>query len=421
MAFSEDIAVTDMQSVIDNIVSFATTNAGFTLHNTIANAIIVGTDSDAYTDLSILSKVNQDITSEYAISSVTDNGVIARFNFTGPTLEVDDFVIVEDFVVNTAYNGEFYVTATDGTTYFETGVSFGSNETGNFLDGAYKMYYYLYADTVSTEPDDVPAGDIGSLNCRMMITEPTSINFNDNTINGQRYKTRTSTWGNLDGGFNGLNLYTDGNAVHVVLEVYDNVFAQLSFGKVDKLGSWIGGEYVTANNIRDYDVDNGFYFFDPENSIAIFSYGAAEEVSLSISSSYLYRPSTPPTKDFYDWALSVDEFSGTGVSEDQIVFFSGYRFATASLSFNLQRFSPNTFNQRAMLIPMYVLSTDEFINPGQTNFAGFIPSVKYLDIELLNPKDIVDVNWRVYPYCSKEGDPFTAPITANHGLAYRRV
>jgi hypothetical protein len=418
MAFSEDIVVSDMQSVIDNIVTFATTNAGFTLHDTFLNASIVVTDTDAYTDMSILSKVNDDVSTDYAITSVTDNGGIARFNFTGPTLALDDFVIVKDFVVNTAYNGEYYITATDGTTYFETDVLFVTNETGNFTEGAYKMYYYLYATIIPTSPEIFPGG-IGSLNCRMMIEEPTTTNFESTTANGQRYKTRTSTWGNIDGIFTGLSLYTDGEAVHVVLEVYPNVFAQLSFGKIAKFGAWRGGEYVTANNIRDYTTASGFTFFDIDTSTAIFSYALEDQVIPNQGGNYLYRPLSPPSNDYLDWAPTVRDF--LEINETQRAFFTGYASSASNPNYYLHLFSPNTFNQRSMLMKIYVFLTEEFINTGQLRFMGHIPSVRYVNIEILNPKDIVDVNWTVYPYASKTGDPFTAPITSNHGLTYQRV
>ena len=67
------------------------------------------------------------------ISSVTDSGGTARFNFSaGPVLVVGQQVIVSGFTTNTAYNGTHIVAVTSGSTYFEvTGISFGTDETGN--------------------------------------------------------------------------------------------------------------------------------------------------------------------------------------------------------------------------------------------------------------------------------------------------
>lgn len=66
------------------------------------------------------------------ISSVTDNAGVARFNFTpGPTLVGEQIVVISGFTPNTDYNGTFIVTLV-GTGIFETGVAFGTNDTGSF-------------------------------------------------------------------------------------------------------------------------------------------------------------------------------------------------------------------------------------------------------------------------------------------------
>jgi hypothetical protein len=68
----------------------------------------------------------------FSISSVTNSGGTARFNFSGITVTNGDIVEIAAFVVNTAYNGTFAITATDGTSYFETVTAFGSDEQGEF-------------------------------------------------------------------------------------------------------------------------------------------------------------------------------------------------------------------------------------------------------------------------------------------------
>jgi len=75
-----------------------------------------------------------------AITSVTDSSGIARFNFTvGPTVFVNQEVVVSTFVTNTAYNGIFIITAT-GVGYFEvSSVPFGTTETGSFLSNSVTM------------------------------------------------------------------------------------------------------------------------------------------------------------------------------------------------------------------------------------------------------------------------------------------
>lgn len=84
-----------------------------------------------------------------AITSVTDSGGVARFNFSvGPTVYVDQEVVVSTFSTNTAYNGTYKITAT-GAGYFEIAdIAFGSDETGSFLSNSVTL-----TDTTTTLAD----------------------------------------------------------------------------------------------------------------------------------------------------------------------------------------------------------------------------------------------------------------------------
>jgi len=66
-----------------------------------------------------------------SITSVTDNGGIAVFNHAGTSPPVDSLVTITGFITNTTYNGSFRITLSTATT-FETGVAFGTNETGDY-------------------------------------------------------------------------------------------------------------------------------------------------------------------------------------------------------------------------------------------------------------------------------------------------
>jgi len=67
------------------------------------------------------------------ITGVTDSSGTARFAFTGPTLFVDQKVDIVNFVTETSYNQTVIITATDGTSFFETSIAFtGDDATGDF-------------------------------------------------------------------------------------------------------------------------------------------------------------------------------------------------------------------------------------------------------------------------------------------------
>lgn len=93
-----------------------------------------------------------------AITSVTDSAGVARFNFTvGPTMYVNQEVVISTFVTNTAYNGTFIITAV-GVGFFEvSSIAFGSDETGSFLSNSVTLTdtgtSLVDGDTLTIETD----------------------------------------------------------------------------------------------------------------------------------------------------------------------------------------------------------------------------------------------------------------------------
>lgn len=81
------------------------------------------------------------------INSVSDSSGIARFNFTvGPTIFVNQEVIIDNFTTNTDYNGTFIAT-TVGIGFFEIArVAFGTDEAG----GSFQCLSVTMTDTATT-------------------------------------------------------------------------------------------------------------------------------------------------------------------------------------------------------------------------------------------------------------------------------
>ena len=68
------------------------------------------------------------------ITSVTDSGGMARFNFAdiGANLTPQSQVVITGYTANPSYNGTFAVTVSESSTFFETGVAFGTDELNLF-------------------------------------------------------------------------------------------------------------------------------------------------------------------------------------------------------------------------------------------------------------------------------------------------
>jgi len=73
-----------------------------------------------------------------SITSVTDSSGVARFNFTAPpTLTVGSKIVIKGYTTNTAYNGEFIID-TVGAGFFEVNsIAFGTGEAGGEFEDSY--------------------------------------------------------------------------------------------------------------------------------------------------------------------------------------------------------------------------------------------------------------------------------------------
>ncbi len=321
MAFSEGVAVANMQSVVDNIVNFAVTNAGY-----IDEGDVVA-------------------------------GLPASFNTT---------------MKRVSKNG---------------------------------MYYYFYGAEFTNISNTESA-----IYSRMMKVLPTAANYITQGINAQKSQSRMTVWKNLNGPFVGLNMYTDGNGIGIALEVYDGVYAHTSFGEVDKLGAWTGGQFLSSNNIHSlYGVE---YLFDWQQNGFVFDGGFSNATA---NANYIYRPFNPALNlqnDFSKWGATVD---------------MGQRcksVALGSVSNNVIRelfdISPNTATLRTTMFPIYCMFT-RYSNTAEFHLQATIPIARILNILVLNAGDIVDVDFRVYPLTAKSGDTSVHPVSGNWGVAYKRV
>ncbi len=105
------------------------------------------------------------------ITSVSDVGGNASFNYSGAGPKLGDVVTIKDFikVANVAYNGTFTVTAAIASTSFEVGVAFGEDETvGSFTN--------VLVDT-SGNPNFVPFISVTHLRDRFIYVQADGLVF----------------------------------------------------------------------------------------------------------------------------------------------------------------------------------------------------------------------------------------------------
>lgn len=271
------------------------------------------------------------------------------------------------------------------------------------------MYWYFMGD------DATVGGALDSyIEFRLMTALPTAANYSSTTV-GPAEITRAQLWRAGTGPYTAYNFFTDGNAVHVVLEVSANVFSHFSFGSPVKFGSWTGGQYTTAWYSSSYTVsgDVGYNFVSGcvpfEGSVA----------NSSAYAGFVYNP----VGSFGDYR----DFAEIGsVVNNQGAFFSTIGQATASSTvYNNILVGPlfwvgyNAINARAAMFPQYLRLYDSAL--ASCWIGGYVDHVRAVNMDAIDPKQIVETEWEVFPVIQKYGDKTVAPITGVTALAYRRA
>ena len=108
------------------------------LQSTVVNNSIIGNlfDTSGGTTGAFTAVADASV-SATVINSVTDSGGVARFNFTvGPTLFVNQEIVISTFTTNPLYNGTFVITAVGAGFFKVISIVFGSNEVGSFLSNS---------------------------------------------------------------------------------------------------------------------------------------------------------------------------------------------------------------------------------------------------------------------------------------------
>lgn len=270
-----------------------------------------------------------------------------------------------------------------------------------------------------TDPAFFDSGD-RYMGCRMTYAAPSGT-YNNTTPVGQPNETRLTIYNSPETFSAPYFIFTNGDAVHCVLEIFSDIFVHLSFGNMaTKFGTWTGGEYVTATYVRN----------NVSNINASAQCIAFNENLENLGNGPGYVRNALGANDEDDFApMSNIENPVAGGGEQQalmIAHVDNYIItgSSATVGFGvygrLFRVSPNQANLRSALIPCYVRLKDTAVGSNLFRFAGIIDGVRLVNIRDLNPKEIVE-NYQVFPVTQKTGNNSTAPGSNYLGMAYLRT
>lgn len=256
--------------------------------------------------------------------------------------------------------------------------------------------------------------------CRMSFAKViTRANMKaDNPQAGQRHFSRMSLY-NQTGPFVKYFLYTDGTAVHAVLQLYTGVYTHVSFGSVTKFGTWTGGEYLSVNGSYWHNgIEYGDWIYQRLN--VLFNGPNSNLSSLTFGAQYVRHIVGTQYDDYRDFARIGDV---TVDDQQALMMNKSYhdQYNEGGFSYYLiEDASPIAYNVRSPLVPIYVRILDQ--PTGRWRLAGYVSYASILNVSVLTGETIVENDWIVFPMIQKTGgDTALSPLSENWGVAYKRV
>lgn len=184
-----------------------------------------------------------------------------------------------------------------------------------------------------------------------------------------------------------------GNYAYCVIETTVGLFTHFGIGQLDRIGgissTFAVGVYwnMTVSHWRSVSSSYHNRMFDGWGS---FHAGARNHLKINQGNASQYI------------------FSYTGDH--------AYGGVGAGLNSYLISDNPNAMNGRAMLLPNHIYVNDRG-DPDWMRLVGLAPAFRTIRIDNLQPEDIVDTDWMVFPLRAKNAA--AGPTSTVYGLAYK--
>lgn len=217
------------------------------------------------------------------------------------------------------------------------------------------------------------------------------------------------------GPFVAYHFFTNGTTqyIHCVLEFSAGQFAHWSFGTIDKIGTWTGGEYCVAHSQRSTTYSNNVMMFG--------SIGGSTTTDANRNGS-LHIEGMPNQSGGMRWLLFSTQTSSIGndrAGNARITSPGGWRDYNPWLSaFGYVRASE--LNGFLPLIPVPIWWRDITPAPDQYMLLGFAPGLYLIQMANFNPGDEFTIGtdtFKVFPPVRKS----TSQDSLFAGVAYRKI
>jgi hypothetical protein len=206
--------------------------------------------------------------------------------------------------------------------------------------------------------------------------------------------------------YTSYHLFATAGNVFAAVECGPGRYNHFMFGELVKVGIWSGGQFVAAGRYDDNHWNDGIFYY--QNAYPLVG---------------------EDTDDGYETTsiLKIAHANNNGYArfgENRYTSFSLVRAPTfhgPMGRYLTNRSNPNPFNQRAVMLQVQVYLLDESAG-SQWRPLGYIEGIRGLRIDNLNPQQVINNNWMVFPLAQKgtNGANGVWPGSANYGVAYQQ-
>lgn len=219
-------------------------------------------------------------------------------------------------------------------------------------------------------------------------------------------------WSPITEPYTSYHLFSEGNVVHAVAEMSNGAYTMLSFGDIVKYDSWTGGAF--SESFYGYTQHTSHYN-SPTSAFHGHQFpGRASTVFASTGAGRMYLPYNG--KDYATFGYSL-----AGDANFNAIHATGWALDVYN---GIISNSPNAFNNRTAGIPVNVFLYDDEPDPVGSDLyvpLGVIPGVRLINIQNLNPKDVINNDWMVFPIQSKNLGLLNSFVnTGNYGWALQQ-
>jgi hypothetical protein len=203
--------------------------------------------------------------------------------------------------------------------------------------------------------------------------------------------------------------------VHCVLEIATGIFRHLTFGVLEKFGTWTGGGFYSGYFWNTGGLGNptsGGVINSPSSSAHLIPFDNAQSGNNGYAWTVHYENGADK------WIANTgDTTFGT------IVRRSGRASVRGGINRMFMHYPESFFSGLIPLAPIMVGAVRQTDNPNTIRYIGRVPDLRMIDITNLSPADefaIGSDTWKVFPYAAKNGGTgqYNSGVA---GYAYKKV